>query len=511
MNDDGTINIETLQSSIAVNENIVYSAQNETFKQDDTGITLTDANNPNDKTKINSKGIFISTDGGTTWKNAVRGEGISTQYLTAGNINVGSIVILDGQFTTFRWDSKGISAYVPIEGGGINLGKFIRFDHYGIYGVNGDSKFSPNSEQDIYDNANFGMTWNRFFMKNNKGTGSIEISTDKDIQIKAGENERIKIGRLDENGQQYGIRISDDSGKSVMETGDEGKLWLKNQLNISKSNNTYNIQLGFLDKTKDNSDIHEVFNATDKFIVYEDGSMKATEGEFTGTIHATDGEFTGTINATGGKIGNMTIGTVEETISDVQKLDIISNLGYTFKVEERGIAPILISLEVNPIGFTIIDPDKNIVWSGSTDYENWRILGYGAKLDMSYENFNNLQKNDVYYIKVNYSYNEIQKNSYTTLYKVSNGQDARNVEIETSNGKMFINNNITTTLTARVWKGGEEITSKLPYTAFSWTKTNDDGEIDAIWTEAHQNFGNVVTITSDDILRRAQFSCTVNE
>lgn len=511
MNDDGTINIETLQSSIAVNENIVYSAQNETFKQDDTGITLTDANNPNDKTKINSKGIFISTDGGTTWKNAVRGEGISTQYLTAGNINVGSIVILDGQFTTFRWDSKGISAYVPIEGGGINLGKFVRFDHYGIYGVNGDSKFSPNSEQDIYDNANFGMTWNRFFMKNNKGTGSIEISTDKDIQIKAGENERIKIGRLDENGQQYGIRISDDSGKSVMETGDEGKLWLKKQLNISKSNNTYNIQLGFLDKTKDNSDIHEVFNATDKFIVYEDGSMKATEGEFTGTIHATDGEFTGIINATGGKIGNMTIGTVEETISDVQKLDIISNLGYTFKVEENGIAPILISLEVNPIGFTIIDPDKNIVWSGSTDYENWRILGYGAKLDMSYENFNNLQKNDVYYIKVNYSYNEIQKNSYTTLYKVSNGQDARNVEIETSNGKMFINNNITTTLTARVWKGGEEITSKLPYTAFSWTKTNDDGEIDAIWTEAHQNFGNVVTITSDDILRRAQFSCTVNE
>lgn len=317
MNDDGTINIETLQSSIAVNENIVYSAQNETFKQDDTGITLTDANNPNDKTKINSKGIFISTDGGTTWKNAVRGEGISTQYLTAGNINVGSIVILDGQFTTFRWDSKGISAYVPIDGGGINLGKFVRFDHYGIYGVNGESNFSPNSEQDIYNNADFGMTWNRFFMKNNKGTGSIEISTDKDIQIKAGENERIKIGRLDENGQQYGIRISDDSGKSVMETGDEGKLWLKNQLNISKSKNDYNIQLGFLDKTKENSNIHEVFNATNKFIVYEDGSMKAT-----------DGEFTGIINATGGKIGNMSINAVEQA---TYKVVIESNSGTIFK------------------------------------------------------------------------------------------------------------------------------------------------------------------------------------
>lgn len=516
IDENGLISGETLQASISANETILYGANNESVIWDNTGITVSDNSNILNKVRLTSGGLFISVDGGRSWKNAIRGEGVATQYLTAGNINVGNIVIADGLHTAFRWDAKGINAYSPNyntsgEFNGYNIGKFIRFDHYGIYGVNGTQEFSPANEQDIYNTASFGMTWNRFFMKNNKGTGSIEISTDKDIQIKAGENERIKIGCLDENGQQYGIRISDDSGKSVMETGDEGKLWLKNQLNISKSKDDYNIQLGFLDKTKDNSDVHEVFNATGKFIVYEDGSMKATDGEFTGTIHATDGEFTGTINATGGKIGNMTIGTVEETISDVQKLDIISNLGYTFKVEENGIAPILISLEVNPIGFTIIDPDKNIVWSGSTDYENWRILGYGAKLDMSYENFNNLQKNDIYYIKVNYSYNEIQKNSYTTLYKVSNGQDARNVEIETSNGKMFINNNITTTLTARVWKGGEEITSKLPYTAFSWTKTNDDGEIDAIWTEAHQNFGNVVNITSDDILRRAQFSCTVNE
>jgi hypothetical protein len=28
--------------------------------------------------RITAGGIFISTDGGTTWKNAVRGEGVST-------------------------------------------------------------------------------------------------------------------------------------------------------------------------------------------------------------------------------------------------------------------------------------------------------------------------------------------------------------------------------------------------------------------------------------------------
>ena len=501
MNDDGTINIETLQSSIAVNENIVYSAQNETFKQDDTGITLTDANNPNDKTKINSKGIFISTDGGTTWKNAVRGEGISTQYLTAGNINVGSIVILDGQFTTFRWDSKGISAYVPIDGGGINLGKFVRFDHYGIYGVNGKSNFSPNSEQDIYDNANFGMTWNRFFMKNNKGTGSIEISTDKDIQIKAGENERIKIGRLDENGQQYGIRISDDSGKSVMETGDEGKLWLKKQLNISKSNNTYDIQLGFLDKTKENN-IHEVFNATDKFIVYEDGSMKAT-----------DGEFTGTINATGGKIGNMTIGTVESAITNMdsiaeatRKLDISSKLGYNFKVEGGVSSPVALELVATPTAFTV--DTSGISWFGSNDFESWIELDNNTNTySLTYEDFKEKQLNSTYYIKAIAT--SIDGNSYedwTTIMSISDGakgEDALTLVIISTKGNYFKNNQGSTTLIAKLFKGGQEIDAYEPYEyTYIWRDANDSN-----WSSP----GKTLTVTADEVSFSRTYICDVSK
>lgn len=502
MNDDGTINIETLQSSIAVNENIVYSAQNETFKQDDTGITLTDANNPNDKTKINSKGIFISTDGGTTWKNAVRGEGISTQYLTAGNINVGSIVILDGQFTTFRWDSKGISAYVPIEGGGINLGKFVRFDHYGIYGVNGDSNFSPTSEQDIYDKANFGMTWNRFFMKNNKGTGSIEISTDKDIQIKAGENERIKIGRLDENGHQYGIRISDDSGKSVMETGDEGKLWLKNQLNISKSKDDYNIQLGFLDNTKDNSDIHEVFNATDKFIIYEDGSMKATDGEFTGTIHAT-----------GGKIGNMTVGAVESAITNMdsiaeatRKLDISSKLGYNFKVEGGVSSPVALELVATPTAFTV--DSSGISWFGSNDFESWIELDNNTNTySLTYEDFKEKQLNSTYYIKAVAT--SIDGNSYedwTTIMSISDGkkgEDALSLVIFSTKGNYFKNNQGSTTLIAKLFKGGQEIDAYEPYEyTYIWRDANDSN-----WSSP----GKTLTVTADDVSFSRTYICDVNK
>lgn len=504
MNDDGTINIETLQSSIAVNENIVYSAQNETFKQDDTGITLTDANNPNDKTKINSKGIFISTDGGTTWKNAVRGEGISTQYLTAGNINVGSIVILDGQFTTFRWDSKGISAYVPIEGGGINLGKFVRFDHYGIYGVDGGSNFSPNNEQEIYDKANFGMTWNRFFMKNNKGTGSIEISTDKDIQIKAGENERIKIGRLDENGQQYGIRISDDFGNPVMETGDEGKLWLKKQLDISKSKDNYNIQLGFLDNTKDNSDVHEVFNATDKFIVYEDGSMKATDGEFTGTIHATDGEFTGTINATGGKIGNMTIGDVETGIENTKDVEIIANHGTTFQIDANNeVYPSKLDFRMVEKNITV-PSTNNIRWEISSNFEqnSWLLVDQDIEVSIPYETVQFLN-NSCYLRLTVIDADGKEYSKFITIHRVSDGKHPTILTITSTTGGIYINGEIKAQLRATAWRNGIDITSNYDDQAFVWTKYDRNGTKDLTWSD----FGPVIEIDHTEVEQKATFSC----
>ena len=192
--------------------------------------------------RITSDGIFITIDGGTTWRSAIRGEGISTQYLTAGSINVGDIIIRDGNYVSFRWDYKGISAYAPVgqESGGYDLSTFVRFDHYGLYGINGQSDFSPTSEDSIWEKAGFGMTWKGFFLNNDDG--SVCISSNNDIEVKKDGNSRIKIGRIDkktiENGDGttkveyiYGIKISDGTS-TVMETSDDGKLWLKDSLNI---------------------------------------------------------------------------------------------------------------------------------------------------------------------------------------------------------------------------------------------------------------------------------------
>lgn len=329
--EDGTIKIETLQNSIAYNQELVYSAQNESIITDSTGITLSDIGNPNRKTKITSGGIFISVDGGNTWKNAVRGEGISTQYLTAGSINANNINILDGAHTTFRWDSRGINAFSTMTDDQdntvmVNLAKFVRFDRYGIYGVDGTSDFKPENENHIWNTAQFGMTWKGFFVKNRANNGWVEVSSENDVAVFSGtldsNVERIKIGRIDGDGDTtpyvYGIRIRNAEGAPVMETADNGTLWLRKELNISSTNNDYTIQIGYLDLDS-NKNLHKTIDVNNKFIVYEDGSMVAT-----------DGDFTGIINATGGTIGGLS---VDSVVQNGTRFEITSSEGLVIDKE----------------------------------------------------------------------------------------------------------------------------------------------------------------------------------
>lgn len=303
----GTINPETLQNSIALNEQLVYSAQNEAIITDSTGVTVSDTTNPNKKTKITSGGLFITTDGGATWKNAVRGEGIATQFLTAGSINTNNISIMDGNFRAFRWDESGINAYYKLSGDtGINLSKFVRFDHFGIYGVNTDSDqpYKPQTEAQIWEDAKFGMTWSGFFIKNKYNNYSVEVSSTDDIRvidkvdntIGGGSDtvELIKIGKIYSNPDIFGIRISSVGENTttgahfavpVMETDNTGKLWLRDSLSISTTPGTSNngIAIGYLPGHKPlYSDIHQVFNANNKFLIYEDGSIAATAGTIGG-------------------------------------------------------------------------------------------------------------------------------------------------------------------------------------------------------------------------------------
>lgn len=310
----GVINTETLQNSININNELVFKSQNEEIFQDSTGLTLTDKRDPSKRTKLTSGGLFISTDGGVTWKNAIRGEGVATQYLTSGSINTNNIAIYDGAHASFRWDKYGINAFDASRETdpntnqevlrGIITNNFVRFDQYGVYGIKGasadDDPYDPQKEttvggittvgeDKIWRDALFGMTWKGFFLKNKSADKNqqIEISTEKDICVSKtiGDKviDKIRIGQITtkDNKIAYGLQLKDDTGTTTMETDDSGQLWLRDKLRISDT-----VSIGVLETGKDR---YQVFNSNNNFIVYNDGTVEATHGNFSG---GTIGGFT---------------------------------------------------------------------------------------------------------------------------------------------------------------------------------------------------------------------------
>lgn len=79
------------------------------------------------------------------------------------------------------------------------------------------------------------------------------------------------------------------------------------------------------------------------------------------------------------------------------------------------------------------------------------------------------------------------------------------VLIESSNGNVFKNGDIETTLTAIVRKGNEDITDQFTDTQFSWTRVSKDPEGDVVWNEAHKHT-KTVAITNKDVYAKAVFN-----
>ena len=286
--------------------------------------------------RIVSGGIFLSVDGGITWNTGLTGKGINANYITSGQINTGRINILNGAFPSFRWDGAGISAYKfelnqeTREVTSFDSGRFVRLDQYGLYGINGypdfDSSIEENGligEEKIWNKADFALTWKGFSLKSKRNQGGyISITSDEDFQVFNKEGrEQVKIGLLSINNENpvYGLRIRDGQGNIVLEHSSIGEVWIRNSMKIG--NNKSTVEIGYLDGTKkEKLEVHEVINADDKFIVYEDGSMRAT-----------DGDFTGVINATGGQIGGVDIGFIVGSVATEYEVQIESDSVTIFK------------------------------------------------------------------------------------------------------------------------------------------------------------------------------------
>ena len=346
----GTIKPTTLQNSFLNNAITLQNAKDQSVIIGDDGITTTNLSRPSEVLRIISGGIFLSGNGGETWTTGISAGGINANCITTGQLNVSKVNITMGSEVAFRWDELGISAYKR-DASGISPGIFTRFDQFGIYGINGNTDFNALKEEgntreeamaEIKKAASFGLTWDGFWLKSNGVDGYVSISSDKDFEViryKKDENGKlvlegdkpvevpvIQIGRLGGAGQSdyYGIRIKNKKDETVLETINDGTLWLKNILHVG----TYDekeVKIGKID-TENSGDGHggRVIDANGTFKVYADGHVEGTSVSMVGE----NVKIQGDINAEGGTIGGLTIESWKDGNYSVR---IKSSAGTVFK------------------------------------------------------------------------------------------------------------------------------------------------------------------------------------
>lgn len=103
-----------------------------------------------------------------SWRTGLSSSGIAADLINTGRLNTSEIQIFGGDNPTFRWDTHGISAYDYTNYNqvisGVNTKKFVRFDKFGLYGVNNadsidGASWYPSNIQQIDSKATFALTW----------------------------------------------------------------------------------------------------------------------------------------------------------------------------------------------------------------------------------------------------------------------------------------------------------------------------------------------------------------
>ena len=166
----------------------------------DDGLTITDVDSPSNSIRMIGGAILLSKqdkNGQTKWTTGLTSDGIAADLITTGILNVGEISIMNHNDPVFRWDSFGISAFdakwADVQGtpviSSINPDRFVRFDKFGIYGIDGGRNginwypgkdYKGNPMEEINDVATFSLTWDGLHVKHNNARVHIGLRKDNE-------------------------------------------------------------------------------------------------------------------------------------------------------------------------------------------------------------------------------------------------------------------------------------------------------------------------------------------
>lgn len=92
--------------------------------------------------------------------------------------------------------------------------------------------------------------------------------------------------------------------------------------------------------------------------------------------------------------------------------------------------------------------------------------------------------------------------------KGDKGDEPVTVSISTDRGTTLLNGQGEVTLTAKVYRGDDDITDTIQQEKLSWTRTSANADSDVTWNAKHEGIGNVVTVSAAEVFAKAMFECS---
>ena len=94
------------------------------------------------------------------------------------------------------------------------------------------------------------------------------------------------------------------------------------------------------------------------------------------------------------------------------------------------------------------------------------------------------------------------------IYDGIDGESNTTLRIQFTNGNLLTGETAATTVSAKVLKGEEDITSEYAASAFVWTRDTGNAEADAVWNAAH-NGVKEFTVNASELSADVKLTCTL--
>lgn len=165
-----------------------------------------------------------------------------------------------------------------------------------------------------------------------------------------------------------------------------------------------------------------------------------------------------------------------------------------------------------PAEIMVIATEQNFTgtvqkWQYLAEGDIWKDAGSGTAIRIT-PSFHAWEGRDILTLKYISRWKETEYSETFTISKQYDGQDNYSVYISSSQGNTFRNGMINTTLSASLFKGGIDITDRIPDHNFRWTRISKNPEEDILWNETRYT-GKTLEITNEDVLFKAVFDCEI--